>query len=121
MDNKFLYKEAKRKVKKKKDFYNHLVVYCVVNLIFFVIVFYNSGTFGWLYPAAFWGIGLAIQYFSTFGLPGSNRVGGADWEAKELRKEIEKMGGTYEDLPPEELELKEIRRQKRGWDDSDLV
>jgi len=122
MNEDYLYEEAKKRVNRKKGFYRHLAVYLVVNTVMFFTVFSNEGTFNWLYPAAFWGIGLAIHYFSVFGLPGSNRVGGTDWEAKEIRKEIEKMGGRAENiLPREELELREIRRQKNGWDDSDLV
>ncbi len=121
MSDNFMYKEAKRRVKRKKAFYKHLTFYLIVNGVFFFITLFNTGTFNWLYPAAFWGIGLVSHYFSVFGLPGTDRVGGTDWEAKEIRKEIEKMGGTYEDLPPDELELKELKKQKQGWDDSDLV
>ncbi len=121
MKEDFLYREAKKRVKKKKDFYGHLIVFLVVNTIFFFIVFLNNGGFAWLIPASFWSMGLAINYFSVFGLPGSKRVGGTDWEANELRKEIEKMGGTISDIPSEELELREIQRQKQGWDESDLV
>lgn len=122
MDENYLYQEAKKRVNRKKGFYRHLAVYIAVNTVFFFVVFNNEGTFGWLYPASFWGIGLAINYFMVFGLPGSGRVGGTDWEAKEIRKEIEKMGGTAEQvLPREELELREIRKQENGWDDSDLV
>ncbi len=121
MDENHIYREAKKRVKKKKLFYRHLGVYLTINTIMFFIVFLNSGTFGWLIPASFWGIGLAINYLSVFGLPGSKGIGGVDWEAKEIRKEVEKMGGGLSDLPREELELREIQKQKRGWDDSDLV
>ena len=121
MEDNYRYQEAKKRVKRKKGFYQHLAVYLVINTLFFCIVLFNGGGFNWLYPASFWGIGLAIHYFGVFGLPGSERVGGTDWETKELRKELEKMGGSFEDLPEEELELKELKRQKKGWDDSDLV
>jgi len=121
MDENYLYREAKRRVKKKKGFYTHLAVYLVVNTVFFFVTFSNTGDLGWLYPASFWGIGLAINYFAVFGLPGTERVGGSDWEAKEIRKEINRLGGTTDDIPREELELREIQKQRRGWDDSDLV
>lgn len=120
MNENYLYEEAKKRVRKKKGFYNHLGVYLTINTIMFFVVFLNSGTFAWLFPASFWGIGLAINYLSVFGLPGKG-AGGVDWEAKEIRKEVEKMGGTIDDLPAEELDLREIQKQKRGWDESDLV
>ncbi|MFT5168733.1 MAG: hypothetical protein ACI8P3_003978, partial [Saprospiraceae bacterium] len=94
--------------------------YCVINTVMFFVVFIDEQSFEWLFPMSFWGIGLAIHYFSVFGLPGSG-LGGSDWEARELNKEIKKLSGTYDDLPRQELKLREIEKQKRGWDDSDLV
>ena len=79
MDNHYKYEEAKKRVKKKKGFYAHLASYLIINGIFFFIVFLNGGGFAWLYPASFWGIGLAMHYLSIFGFPGSGGVGG--WSA----------------------------------------
>ncbi len=121
MEENYLYKEAKKRVNRKKGFYRHLAVYIAVNTVFFFVVFIKSGTLNWIYPASFWGIGLVINYFSVFGLPGSERVGGTDWETKEIRKEMEKMGGHIDDLPDEKFELREIQKQPKDWNDSDLV
>lgn len=123
MDSQYKYEEAKKRVKKKKGFYGHLAVYLIVNAIFFSIVFFNGGGFAWLYPASFWGIGLAIHYLSIFGFPGSGGVGGSDWETREIQKEMEKMGGgpIIEEEIEDELELREIEKRKQNWDDSDLV
>lgn len=118
--NNELFQEAKRRVKRKKGFYRHLAVYSVINTVFFFIVFIDNNSFDWLYPMSFWGIGLAIHYLSVFGLPGSG-LGGNDWEAKEIQKEMQKLGGNYDELPEEELDLREIEKRKKGWDDSDLV
>lgn len=120
MSEDHLFEEAKKRVKRKKAFYRHLSAYAVVNTVMFFVVFINENSFGWLVPMSFWGIGLAIQYFSVFGLPGGG-LGGSDWEARELNKEIKKLSGNYNELPREELELREIEKQKRGWDESDLV
>lgn len=121
MNGDLVYQEAKKRVKHKKDFYGHLTIYCIINVIMFFVVFLNGGGFAWLIPGSFWGMGLLINYFSVFGLPGRNRVGGAEWEARELRSEIMKMGGTLADIPEDKLELKEIQMMERGWDESELV
>ena len=120
MDQDHVYHEAKKRVKRKKGFYRHLAVYAIINTVMFFVVFLDGGTFEWLFPMAFWGIGLAIHYFGIFGLPGTG-IGGTEWEARELSKEMDKMGETFEDLPLEELDLPEFQKQKRAWDDSDLV
>lgn len=123
MDSHYKYEEAKKRVKKKKGFYSHLASYVVINTVFFFVVLVNSGTFGWLIPASFWGIGLAMHYLSVFGFPGSGGVGGSDWEAREIQKEMDKMEGKVSnEAPSDELELKEIEKQKRGgWSDKDFV
>lgn len=121
MDSQYKYEEAKKRVKKKKGFYGHLASYVIINAIFFSIVFLNGGRFAWLYPASFWGIGLAMHYLGVFGFPGSEGVGGSDWEAREIQKEMEKMGDPIDDIPEGELELREIEKRKQGWNDNDLV
>jgi hypothetical protein len=121
MDDHYKYEEAKKRVKKKKGFYAHFASYLIINTIFFFIVFLNSGTFAWLYPASFWGIGLAMHYLGVFGFPGAGGVGGSDWEAEEIQKEMDKMEGRTEEIPNEELELREIEKRKQDWNDNDLV
>jgi len=135
-----LYKTAKKRVKKKKDFYGHLSAYIAVGLFFFMI---NMATFDgrhiWFYiPLLPWGIGLLIHYFNVFGLPWSGALT-TEWEDKELAKEMdslrkatnqERMQSNYEQLelddrpslePDDELELKEFKKLRREWDDSDFV
>lgn len=130
---KHIYKSAKKKVKKKKEFYDHLGVFISVGLFFLAINLFkyeNTERFWFYWPMLPWGIGLMIHYFSTFGLPGLS----SDWEEKELRKEINKLhsalGDDYEedDYEPikrpemdEELELKEFKKLRKEWDDSDFV
>lgn len=123
--------KARKKVEAKKGFYSHLVSYAAVGLFFLVLNFltYNeSGTWWFFYPMAGWGIGLFIHYFMVFGIPGSKALS-QDWEDEELEREIAKLKerrpelpepGSENDFPTEELELKEIRKEKT-WDDKDLV
>lgn len=62
-----------------------------------------------------------VHYFMVFGLPGLQRAGSAEWEARELRKEITKMGGTFAAIPSGELQLGELEIIRQGWDEAELV
>jgi len=121
MSEDYIYEEAKKRVKEKKGFYGHLTAYLAVNVVMFFVVYINAGEFGWLIPAAFWGIGLIIHYVGVFGFPGTDKVGSKEWEAKQIQKEMEKLGGTSEDIPDDELELKQLERLKNKLDDSEFV
>jgi hypothetical protein len=121
-----LYFEAKKIVKKKKGFYQHLGAYLAVNGVFFFIVLFSEGTFEWLFPASFWGIGLFIHYTSVFGFPGQKGLGGSEWEQHEIAKEMQKLAPEADfELPKlkddEELELKEVKTVRNNWNESDLV
>ena len=122
-----LYFEAKKIVKKKKRFYRHLGAYLAVNVVMFFVVFFDEGTFHWLFPASFWGIGLFTHYIAVFGFPGRHGLGGSEWEQREIAKEMQKLEEeNFIEKPAldekEELELKEIEQIKRNkWNDSDLV
>jgi len=116
-----IYKKAKKRVKAKKAFYDHLMVYLITNIVMFLVVFLNGGGFAWLIPAGFWGISLVIQYLEVFGFPGNGKIGSKEWETRQIQKEMEKLGGTSEDIPDDALELKELERSRKSWDDSDLV
>ncbi len=124
-----IYKTAKKRVKAKKDFFNHLSSYVAVGIFFFVLNLVTfDGDIWFFFPLIPWGAGLLIHYFSVQGLPGI----ASDWEEKELRKEMNKLRRvTQEDqdqyLDPEpldiddELELKEFKKLRKEWDDSDFV
>ena len=118
MEEDYIYEEAKRIVKKKKGFYTHLGVYLAINTIFFFVVFINEGSFGWLIPASFWGIAIVIHYIAIFGFPVKGGVGGADWEAREIQKEMDKMRYPNE---VDELELRELEKKKAADPDQDYV
>jgi len=122
------YEKARKRVKAKKEFYQHLNSYVSVCGFLLVLNLVTSPSHFWfVYPMLGWGIGLAIHFMSVFGLPGMEH-GTDDWEERAIQKEIEKMKRTGEVPPQEEeleepMELKEIIQEKRGrdWDEKDLV
>ena len=123
-------KRAKKRVKKKKGFYGHLSAYVTVNAFMMILMYVSGDSFvEWLVPMSGWGVGLAMHYFGVFGFPGG--VGGADWEEKELQKELRKEGYELGELEEEEkgLELEDLDNLeeaegeiiKRQWRDEDMV
>lgn len=87
------YAKAQRKVKKLKGFYNHLMIYILVNIfIFFLNVndlkpgesYFKLENF---FTAFFWGIGLLFHGLSVFG---GNIFFGKSWEDKKIKELMEK-------------------------------
>ena len=118
------HKIAKKRVAEKKGFYYHLVTFPLVNAFLFGINMLTSPEFFWfLFPLMGWGIGLVIHYFTVFGFPGKGRLD-EEWQAREIEKELHRMGHHENNLDLEtvdELELKEFAKQPKDWNDSDLV
>ena len=114
------YLQARQRVKEKKKFYTHLSTYLVMSGFFFLLNFVTSPGNWWFYwPMLGWGIGVGIQYLKVFGLPGSG-AGSSDWEAREIDKELRKLGGS-QTAPKEEaldldehLELREVEKQAKS-------
>ena len=83
------YQKAKDRVKKKKEFREHLQAFIIVNLIMlgmgWMFGFYNA----WLMVIFFWGIGLVFHYGDVYGIPGFGND--EDWEAKEMERELQRM------------------------------
>jgi 2TM domain len=122
-----IYYKAKKRVKAKKGFYTHLGVYLATGVFFFLMNMLTWDGEPWfMYPLLPWGVGLAIQGFSVFGLPGGKMS--ERWEEEELQKEMERqrrIHGVKEpeamELPEDELELKEFKKLREEWDDKDFV
>ena len=118
------YKAASKRVKAKKGFFTHLAVFVILNIFLFFLNMLTSPHYPWfLFPMLSWGVAVAIQYVVTFGIPG---IGTFDekWEAQEIEKELLRMKEYSENTEPEteeELELKEVKKVRKDWDDSDLV
>ena len=116
------YKAAKKRVEEKKEFYKHLVIFAIVMPFLFTINMLTSPFHYWfVYPLLGWGLGLAIHFFTVFGFRGRFYE---KWEAKEIEKELRRMNPTEDDFDPEpeeELELKEFKKLRKDWEDSDFV
>ena len=119
------YKEAKKKVKTKKEFYEHLTVYAVMSVFFFMLNALTAFGNWWFYwPILGWGIGVLFHYFEVFGFPGIPEMS-KEWEERQIQQELKKLEkrnsstGLEDDF--DELELKEIRKEKNRWQDDELV
>jgi hypothetical protein len=134
--------QARKRVKKLKSFYSNFASWIVFSVFFIMLnVFTSSDSFWAIFPIMGWGIGVAFQAFDVFGLPGF----GKNWEEKALQREMDRIKYKqdaekwyqYEErqraIPPaqeseldfeeyrDELELKDFRRMKKEWRDSDFV
>ncbi len=111
-------KQAKKRVKQKKEFFRHLQSYLAVNIVFLFVAGWS-----WRYPAMFWGIGLISHYFAVFGMPGSGK-GGSEWEQAEVEKELKKMKKTKFNSPSSSMDIDEkleLKQMDRRYNDSDFV
>ena len=128
------YKRARKRVLAKKGFFWHLGSYVAVGIFFFTMnMLTDPFDTWWPFPMLGWGIGLATHYFAVFGLPGTDILT-KEWEDREMEKELRRMGydpaqeiyEEEENLEPaeeEELDLREIRRERmeRGLDEDEFV
>ncbi len=113
---------AKKKVKKKKEFYEHLMAYVTVNIGLMILnLLVSPGRWWFFFPMLGWGIGLMFHYVDVFGIPGFGMLD-KEWEERETEAELRKMRNVE---PPQldaekesELKLKELRK---NYDESDFV
>jgi hypothetical protein len=58
---------ALKRLKKKRDFYGHLIVYVAVNGFLVVVWWLTSGGFFWpAFPMAAWGIGVVMNAWDVW-------------------------------------------------------
>ncbi|MBK7872711.1 MAG: 2TM domain-containing protein [Saprospiraceae bacterium] len=145
------YKLARRRVIRKKRFYQHLTVYIAVALFLFglnAIPFF----FNWLnyypgmsleeimrqayyypnwwfqYPAMSWGLAILLHYSAVFGIP---VIGNLDekWEKRTMEQELKRLNAkelnakdSSKKVSEDKLTLKELQKVKlQELDDSELV
>lgn len=120
------YEKARKRVKAKKEFYQNLTSYAVMSVFFVVLNFLTSPSYWWaMWPILGWGLGIVFHYFETFGYPGAKHS--EDWEARAIEAELQRMKAQSQPeatAMPDELELKELEKQRserKDWDDSELV
>jgi hypothetical protein len=103
MDSK-QYQKAKKRVKKKKEFRDHLKSFIGVNAVMLgmglMFGFFNA----WLMVVFFWGIGLVFHFMETYGVPGLGND--EEWEEKEMEKELRRMEreGSREEPRQDEID-----------------
>lgn len=121
------YKEARKRVKSKKEFYEHLTVFAVMSVFFFLLNALTAFGNWWFYwPILGWGIGVLFHYFEVFGFPGIPDMS-EEWEEQQIKEEmkrLEQRNPSYElEDDYEELELREVQKEKekKKWKDDDLV
>lgn len=84
-----IYEEARKRVKAKRDFYQHLAVYVVVNIILVLVWrFAAGGGYPWfLWPLGGWGVGVLFNFLNVFVFPGKPEKGAIEKEAEKLRQD----------------------------------
>jgi hypothetical protein len=80
-----LRERALKRLKKRRDFHAHLLVYALVNSCIVLIWFMTGdGGFFWpVFPLAFWGIGVAMNAWDVYRAE--------DFSEAEIRREMEKL------------------------------
>jgi hypothetical protein len=79
---------AEARVKAREDFRTHLLVYVLVNLLLWGIWYLNPTPAGvpWpLYASVGWGIGIAVHWYSVYGINTSRREAEIEREMRRLR------------------------------------
>jgi hypothetical protein len=89
INDRIRYEEARQKVEKIKNFYTHLMVYVMVNILLVVINLSTLSSSGiwFIYPLLGWGIGIVSHAVSIFGFGG---LFSKDWEERKIREIIER-------------------------------
>jgi len=89
------YRLAEKRVNARLRFYKHLTSYLLVNALLWAIAFITWATTGahsvwtliWpIWVSVFWGIGLASDYFQTFGLSETTRQRMIEEELRRTRR-----------------------------------
>jgi len=83
------YQEAKRRVRQISAFYQHLIVYVLVNIGLAVINLTSDPNEIWFfYPLLGWGMGVAAHGLNVFVTEGWAKL----WEEKKIRELLKKEG-----------------------------
>lgn len=115
-------KKARKQVKKKKEFYQHLMTFVTSMAGLIILNMLTEPTHLWfVYPLMGWGMAIIFHYVDVFGVPGFGMLD-KNWEERELENELQRM--RENEMPRlmkgdrEGLELKELRK---NYDESELV
>ncbi len=104
------YEIAQRRVKKKKEFYQHLTSFATVGAFLMAINAATSfGTWWFYFPMLGWSIGLIIHYFTVFGIPGLPKYD-EEWEQRAIQQEVERKEQLF-NVKIDKKEYKRIREK----------
>lgn len=105
----------------------HFASYCIFVVFFFILNMITSpSTWWWYWPALGWGLGVALHYVNSFGLPGTEKMV-EKWEIEETVREMKKYREAQNRaLPPgtevDSLELPNLKKGKQKlYDEEDYV
>lgn len=88
MDEQARYERAKKQAEELRDFYQHLVIYLVINAFLLLLNLRTSPGHLWFYwPLFGWGLGVAIHGATVFG---SNKFWGQQWQERKIKQLMEK-------------------------------
>ncbi|MGZ7044619.1 MAG: 2TM domain-containing protein [Methanobacterium sp.] len=81
------YIRARKRVEEVKGFYNHLIIYIIINIFLAALNLLTSPGFLWFpFVTFFWGIGLVMHGLSVFMKRG---LFSKDWEEKKIKEYME--------------------------------
>ena len=87
MSEEEIYEVARKRVRQKKDFYNHLVIYVIINTLLVIIWALTSRGYPWfVWPLAGWGIGILFHAADVYIFHKESA-----WEKREVEKEVDKL------------------------------
>ncbi|MFC1971410.1 2TM domain-containing protein [Chloroflexota bacterium] len=84
-----IYETAKKRVKARRDFYTHLVVYVVVNIVLVIIWAFPAGRgYPWfLWVIGGWGVGVLFNFLDVFVWQRRGDRAAIEKEAEKIRRE----------------------------------
>jgi hypothetical protein len=84
-----LYRTARKKVRRKRKFYSHLLSYLAVGLFLTFVNWFTRPGHWWVqWVWIGWGIGI---FFHAISLYRRNILFGDDWEEQKIKEEMEKI------------------------------
>jgi fatty acid desaturase len=83
-----IYEQAKKRVQARREFFIHLAVYIVVNIMLVLIWAFAAGRgFPWfIFPLGGWGIGLLSHGLRVFVFEGKSDKAAIEREAEKIRR-----------------------------------
>lgn len=93
MDEISRYERSRKRADELGEFYQHLMIFVIINIILFAINMLTSPGYLWfIWPLAGWGLGISIHAVTVFG---GSRFWGTEWrerKASELMKKDQNKG-----------------------------